>query len=73
MSKKQKRVFAYSNLPARPGNVLTQAIAVGLLMDRLNAPGWVWGAVGLFYALIFIVAIVASFTQVQIDYFNNEK
>lgn len=38
-----------------------------LLMDRFNAPGWVWGVVGTFLFLFWLVGIIALFASETVD------
>lgn len=38
-------------------------IALGLLLDRLGAPGWLWGAVGVLVALVWVLVIVKALTH----------
>lgn len=41
---------------------LSTAVA-WLLLDRLDAPQWVWGAVGFFYLLLWAVAVTLKFKE----------
>lgn len=56
-----KKVVATKNLPMHPPITLT--IACWLLLDRLRAPAWVWGAVGTLLGLIWLIALYEIFTQ----------
>jgi hypothetical protein len=52
-----KKVLHRSHLPSKlPLGITCVAY---LMLDKFNAVGWVWGAVGLLFALIWIAAIVA--------------
>ncbi len=63
-----KRVIKNANLPARLP--VGSTIAVGLLLDRLHAHEWVWGAVGLLFAIMWIGSIYQMATEVQTDVFQ---
>lgn len=40
---------------------------VYLLMDKFNAVGWVWGAVGVLWLIVWIVAIARLLNEQEID------
>ncbi|MBW9334569.1 hypothetical protein FEE59_13705 [Herbaspirillum sp. RU 5E] len=52
----KRNVISRKNLPVRLPMPLT--ISLGLLIDRLDAPGWVWGVAGTAMAIIWISAIL---------------
>jgi hypothetical protein len=52
----KQKVVARKQLPAYPPVSLT--LAIGLTLDRLHAPGWVWGAIGVYVVLVWIGWIV---------------
>ena len=41
------------------------SIAWYLLLDKFNAPGWLWGALGFAFTIVWVAAIV--------DIFNREE
>ncbi len=55
------RRIDYKYLPARPP--LFQALTVGLLLDRFDAPGWMWGAMGVLWGALLIGTWYAMFSQ----------
>lgn len=66
-----RKVLMYKNLPTRLPVVSTTV--AWLLLDRLQAPGWVWGAVGAFYVLIWIICLYGFWTEENIDIFGEKK
>jgi len=62
---KSVKVISYKQLPAKIPTVPT-AVA-WLLLDRLQAAGWVWGVVGTMFALIWIGSVTAFFMQETVD------
>jgi hypothetical protein len=70
------RVIASRNLPMRMP--LMQTALFWLLLDRWQAPGWAWGATGVFLALCWAVWTHDAYTRVSVDVINqanrrNEK
>jgi len=51
------KVIAGSQLPIRLP--MTSTLVWYLLLDKLNAPAWIWGAMGVIMGLLWCVAIVA--------------
>jgi hypothetical protein len=66
-----RRVISGRNLPSRIP--LWSTLTVWLLLDRYQPPGWVWGAVGLFFLLIWAAWLHDSFTKVDVDLLSNHK
>lgn len=70
---KPRRVFAVANMPARPP--LGATLVLWLLLDRLQPPGWVWGATSC--AVLFLWLVwghdVATRHSVSIDDLLNKK
>lgn len=62
---KHKKVISHNNLPTHLP--VTSTIAVYLLLDKLRAPGWFWGAVGLFFVALWIGAIVAILHEDDVE------
>jgi hypothetical protein len=58
-----KVVISNKNMPARFPLWPTITCALGL--DRIHAPGWVWGVAGTIFLLIWIGEIYGHFTQVE--------
>jgi hypothetical protein len=65
------KVIDSENLPARLP--LWSSITVWLLLDRLQAPGWVYGVMGTLFAIIWIAAIVKFFRQTETKIFNESN
>lgn len=62
---KRKKVINNSNLPGRLS--LIQPLVFWLVLERLDAAGWVWGVVGCLVVIIWILQIVGLFIQDQVD------
>ena len=62
---KQWTVISRSCLPIRLP-VLSTLVA-WLVLDRLNAPDWVWGAIGVCYAILWIAAIAVVLNEKSQD------
>jgi hypothetical protein len=56
-----KKVVSYANLPTKLPTVST--VAFGLLLDRLQAPGWVWGI----YICLFSILWLGSLWLIIIE------
>lgn len=65
----RQRVIRRANLPMRMP--LWHTLVLYLFLDRLHAPGFVWGAVGLYLALGWGVWIYAQFTESPVDVLSN--
>jgi len=68
---KNRRVFAFKNLPTK--FPIFQGVLFWLLLDRLKAPGWVWGAAGCLYSVLVGSCIVAMANEVKVDVFELQK
>ena len=65
---KKKKTIAAHNLP--PRLPLYGSLVAWLVLDRLVAPGWVWGVVGTLFGLIWIVMIVEVIRWEPVDIFD---
>jgi hypothetical protein len=67
-----RKVIAYQN---KPTTFPIGATVVGwLLLDRLHAPGVVWGAAGVVFVCWWIISAFAIFkAEKQVDLFPEEK
>ena len=66
----KKKVIKYNNLPTRIP--LWSTIVAYLLLDKLNAPGWAWGALGLFFVIGWMVCLLSIFNDDYIDIFKEK-
>jgi hypothetical protein len=64
---KRRNVIALSSLPTRPMGIAWTTATVWLLMDRLNAPSWMHGAVWSIWALLCVAWLVDWWFQVHRD------
>jgi len=62
---KSVKVISYKQIPVKIPTIPT-AVA-WLLLDRLQAAGWVWGVVGTMFALLWIGSVTAFFMQETVD------
>lgn len=56
-----RNVISPKNIPASLPYSAT--IATGLLLDRINAPGWVWGALGTVFAVVWVSVVIDISTR----------
>lgn len=62
---KRDKVVSFKQLPSQ---LPTTGTAVWLLvLDRLHAPGWVWGVVITLLVLIWIIVIVMMIKKQQVE------
>lgn len=59
------KVIAMKQLPTKPP--ITATIAWFLLLDHFHAPAWLRGALGLWFAIIWTVVIIALYVQVPVE------
>lgn len=67
---KTKKVISTNNLPARLP--IYQTLTAWIALDYFNAPQWLWGAIGLFFIILWIVAIITISNQKHIDLFDDK-
>jgi hypothetical protein len=60
-AKDSNPVISQLNLPTPLPISFT--IAVALLLDRAHAPGWLWGMFFTIMAIVWIIAILASWSE----------
>lgn len=68
---KTRKVIHPSNLPMRPPFLFTGLAYI--LMDYYEAPDWVFGSVGLFLVLLWIIWVIDVINREHIDVLNKEK
>jgi hypothetical protein len=68
--KNSDKVISSKNLPARLP--LWTTILMWLVLERLNAPGWVWGVVGTIFVVLWIGAITLMIKQESVDIFEGK-
>jgi hypothetical protein len=62
---KEVRVVKGTQLPTRCPFIST--ITMGLLLDRLKAPGWAWGVIAAVYCSLWINWIIEYFSQSEAE------
>lgn len=67
---KKNRVIKPNNLP--PKVPITGILVWILLLDRLNAPDWLWGVAGTVFGLLLIIAIISVFNCEYVDLLKDE-
>ena len=67
---KTKNVIKRSNLPTN--SPIISGLVLYLVLDKWNAPGWIWGAVGLLYLIILINWIVETIRQKEVDILQSD-
>jgi hypothetical protein len=68
---KKNKVIHRKNMPVRLPTFLT--VVCYLLLDRFNAPEFIWGIVTMFLLLLWIVSIYSLVKEKQIDILNKEE
>jgi hypothetical protein len=58
--KTRRHAISYKDLPSRSPLIVT--LVSYLMLDRLSAPGWIWGALGLFLVAMWVGYILYLFT-----------
>lgn len=66
-----KRVIANNNLPTRLP--LWSTATWFLLMERFNAPQWLWGSLGFFFLLAWGAAIYGVVTEEKVDLLKSDE
>jgi hypothetical protein len=67
---KKQKVVSVRNLPTRPPIILT--VVIWLLLDRLKAPGYVWGILGTLICFMWIAFVVGMFNEDMTDIWPKE-
>jgi len=68
MIMKTEKVISTKNLPVKMP--IWSSITAALALDHWNAPEWLWGAVGLFFILGWVVIIISMVKQEKVDVFE---
>lgn len=68
---KDRRVVASKNLQTK--SPITVGVVYWLLLDRFNAPGWLYGVVGTIAVIWLFIWIVSWFFEVETEVFPEEK
>lgn len=66
--KHKKKVIKVGNLPTRLP-LLTTAVS-WLILDRIQAPSWLFGSVGTILFIIWVTALHSMLTERKIDIFH---
>jgi hypothetical protein len=66
-----RRVIKYRNLPTKLP--IGSTAVVWLLLDRFQAPGWVWGAVGVICLATWAAVIYQIWIEDGVDIFAEGK
>lgn len=61
MQKVSRHRISYKSLPAKLP--LWPTITLGLLLDRTQAPEWLWGVCMTFLLILWVLGIITMFTQ----------
>lgn len=66
----KQKVISRRNLPIRMP--LVKTVVAYLLLDRLNAAGWVWGIVITLFSIYWLIFIIAIVTEQGVDMFSDD-
>lgn len=61
----KRKVISPKSLPTRLP--VTFTMVLGLLLDRYDAPGWVWGATGAIMLLIWVAAAIGKVYEDSVE------
>lgn len=67
---KERKTIATKNLPTRIP--LLSFVVIYLLLDKFNAPGYVYGIVGTLAVIILIALIYGMCTEQEVDIFKED-
>jgi hypothetical protein len=67
---KKRKVISSKNLPMR--SPLIGALVWWLVLDKLGAPGWVWGVVGTMVVVAWIAFAVEVWNREEVDVFDSD-
>lgn len=65
---KKRKVIDAQNLPMRCP--LVGSLVLYLVLDKFDAPGWAWGAVGLLMLILWIAWIADTLNNEKVDLLN---
>lgn len=68
---RKPKVLSWRNLPSRPPWILTAVVY--LLLDRWQAAGWVWGAVGTVLFILWVASVWQMIIEDDIDIFKDAE
>lgn len=67
----KRKVISGKNLPQYVpinGTAITY-----LFLDKFHAAGWIWGALGFFWVVIWVAIIVIRFSEKDVDVFEESE
>jgi hypothetical protein len=67
----ERKVISGENLPMRMP--LYATLLAWLVLDKVQAPGWLWGAIGLALVLLWIIWIIDVVYRKDVDIFTEEN
>lgn len=65
VTKIQKRVISRKNLPSRVP--VFQMMTVYLMLDKFDAPGWLWGVIGTFMVVALIGSLIEMHKENEVE------
>lgn len=68
---KTQKVLSNKMLPVNLP--IYQTLTTGIALDYWNAPEWLWGALILFFIIIWVLVINRIFTEEKIDFLNEDN
>lgn len=70
MKREERKVIHWRNLPSRPPLLLT--VVGWLVLDKIQAPDWMWGVAWTLFGFIWMAWIVNLFNEKVTDIFPKE-
>lgn len=62
---KRRKVLDAKQMPTRLPMIGT--LVWYLILDKFDAPGWLWGVMGTLFVLLWIAAVVGIWTQDSVE------
>lgn len=62
---KGRKVINHKQLPTRVPQVIWSGMVIGLILDRVKAPEWVWAAFGTLWVILLVAHVVASLDEYE--------
>ncbi len=63
------KVISRKNLPVRLSTAFTDCGVSYLLLDKFNAPGWLWGVAFTWFGILLIGGLILAYKQKEVEVF----
>lgn len=62
--------ISYRNIPSKPP--IWNTLVCFLVMERFNAPEWLWGVLGFIFAIAWVASIYGIIMEEAVDIFEEK-